>query len=101
MLKNYLKIVWRNITRNKVFSFINIAGLAIGLSCFILIASYVAGELSCDRYNEKADRIYRVDSDILLFIAAGAVALLIALLTVSFQAIKAAIANPVKSLRTE
>jgi putative ABC transport system permease protein len=65
MLKNYLKIAWRNITKNKVFSFINIAGLAIGLSCFTLIALYVVDELSYDRYNEKADRIYRVDSEIM------------------------------------
>jgi putative ABC transport system permease protein len=65
MLKNYLKIAWRNITKNKVFSFINIAGLAIGLACFTLIALYVVDELSYDRYNEKASRIYRVDSDIL------------------------------------
>ena len=65
MLKNYLKIAWRNIQKNKVFSFINIAGLAIGLACFTLIALYVVDELSYDRYHEKASRIYRVDSDIL------------------------------------
>jgi len=62
MLKNYLLIAWRNITKNKVFSFINIAGLAIGLACFTLIALYVVDELSYDRYNEKASRIYRADS---------------------------------------
>ena len=64
MLKNYLKIAWRNLLKNKTFSFINIAGLAIGLSCFILIALYVLDEISYDRYNKKANRIYRVDSDI-------------------------------------
>jgi putative ABC transport system permease protein len=64
MLKNYLKIAWRNLLRNKIFSFINIAGLAIGLSCFLLIALYVLDELNYDRYNEKADRIYRINSDI-------------------------------------
>jgi putative ABC transport system permease protein len=64
MLKNYLKIAWRNLVKNKVFSFINIAGLAIGLACFTLIALYVVDELSYDRYQEKANRIYRVDSDI-------------------------------------
>src|SRR6185436_9377515 len=64
MLKNYLKIAIRNLWKNKVFSFINIAGLAIGLSCFLLIALYVSDELSYDRYNDKADRIYRVNSDI-------------------------------------
>ncbi|MGZ8541226.1 MAG: ABC transporter permease, partial [Chitinophagaceae bacterium] len=64
MIKNYLKIAWRNLVRNKTFSLINIIGLAIGLACFIMIALYVADELSYDRYNEKADRIYRVNSDI-------------------------------------
>jgi putative ABC transport system permease protein len=64
MFKNYFKTAWRNLWKNKVYSAINIAGLATGLSCFILIALYVADELSYDRYNEKADRIYRVDSEI-------------------------------------
>lgn len=64
MFRNYLKIAWRNLLKNKGFSIINIAGLAIGLACFILIALYVLDELSFDRYNDKADRIYRVNSDI-------------------------------------
>jgi putative ABC transport system permease protein len=64
MIKNYLKIAWRNLVRNKTFSLINIVGLATGLACFILIVLYVADELNYDRYNKKADRIYRVDSDI-------------------------------------
>jgi putative ABC transport system permease protein len=64
MLSNYLKIAWRNLVKNKVFSFINIAGLAIGLACFTLIALYVVDELSYDRYHKKANRIYRVDTDI-------------------------------------
>ncbi|MEP7110119.1 MAG: ABC transporter permease [Ferruginibacter sp.] len=66
MLKNYFKITWRNLLRNKTFSFINIAGLAIGLGCFLLITLYVTDELSYDRYNEKAGRIYRIDTDIRL-----------------------------------
>ncbi|HEX6194188.1 MAG TPA: ABC transporter permease [Chitinophagaceae bacterium] len=65
MLINYLKIAWRNLVKHKTFSVINIAGLAIGLGCFVLIALYVADELSYDRFNEKANRIYRVNSDIL------------------------------------
>jgi putative ABC transport system permease protein len=64
MIKNYFKIAWRNLTKNKTFSFINITGLASGLACFILVALYVADELSYDKYNEKANRIYRVNSDI-------------------------------------
>jgi putative ABC transport system permease protein len=64
MLRNYLKIAVRNLWKNKTFSFINIAGLAIGLSCFLLIALYVLDELSFDKYNANADRIYRINSDI-------------------------------------
>jgi len=64
MIKNYFKIAWRNLIRNKTFSFINIIGLAIGLSCFLLIALYVLDELSYDRFNVNADRIYRVNSSI-------------------------------------
>ena len=65
MFKNYFKIAWRNLVKNKTFSFINIIGLASGLACFILIALYVADELSYDRFNEKAGRIYRINSDII------------------------------------
>jgi len=64
MLRSYLKVAWRNLTKNKTFSAINIIGLAIGLSCFLLIALYVMDELSYDRFNEKASRIYRINSDI-------------------------------------
>ncbi len=64
MIRNYLKIAWRNLRKNKVYSFINITGLAIGLASFLLIALYMMDELSYDRYNDKADRIYRINSDI-------------------------------------
>lgn len=64
MLKNYFKIAWRSLLKNKFYSLLNILGLAIGLSCFILISLYVVDELSYDRYNEKADRIYRINSDL-------------------------------------
>ena len=64
MLKNYLKVALRNLWKNKTFSFINMAGLAIGLSCFLLIALYVLDELSFDKYNQYANRIYRINADI-------------------------------------
>jgi putative ABC transport system permease protein len=64
MIKNYLKIAIRSLLRNKVFSFINIAGLSIGLACCMLISLYVFDELSYDRFHEKADRIYRLDMSI-------------------------------------
>jgi putative ABC transport system permease protein len=64
MFTNYLKIAWRNLLKNKTFSLINIIGLASGLACFILITLYIIDELSYDRQHEKADRIYRINSDI-------------------------------------
>jgi putative ABC transport system permease protein len=63
MIRNYFKIAWRNLWRNKTFSAINIFGWAIGLCCFLLITLYVTDELSYDRYNDKADRIYRINMD--------------------------------------
>ncbi|HXB10189.1 MAG TPA: ABC transporter permease [Puia sp.] len=63
MLKNYLLTTWRNLSRNKLFSGINLFGLAIGLGCFLLITIYVLDELSYDRFNTNADRIYRVTMD--------------------------------------
>lgn len=64
MLKNYLQVALRNVFRHKVHSFINVFGLAIGLASFVLIFLYVQDELSYDRYHEKSDRIYRVNSDV-------------------------------------
>ncbi|MDR6943214.1 ABC transporter permease [Mucilaginibacter pocheonensis] len=60
MLKNYFKTAWRNLIKHKVFSLINICGLAIGVAAFWLITLYVADEWSYDRYNTRADRIFRV-----------------------------------------
>ncbi len=64
MLRNYIKIAWRNLRKQRGFTFINIFGLAVGLACCLLIMLYVVDELSYDRFNVKADRIYRVNSDI-------------------------------------
>ncbi|MFX0052971.1 MAG: ABC transporter permease, partial [Candidatus Hermodarchaeota archaeon] len=63
MFKNYLVTALRNIRRQKGYSFLNIAGLAIGISCFILISLYVQNELSYDKYHKDSDRIYRVCSE--------------------------------------
>jgi len=60
MVKNYLKVALRNIRRQKGYSLINIAGLAIGMACCILILLWVRDELSYDRFHEKRDNIYRV-----------------------------------------
>jgi len=60
MLKNYLKIAFRNIIKHRIYSFINIAGLSIGLCCCLLIFMYVRDELSYENYNKNADQVYRV-----------------------------------------
>ncbi len=65
MLRNYFKIAWRNLIKNKGFTAINIIGLSLGIGCFIMISMYVVDELSYDRFHEKASRIYRINSDIL------------------------------------
>ncbi len=64
MFKNYLKIALRHLWKHKGFSIINIAGLAIGLTCFLLISLFISNELSYDRWNPQADRIVRPVSDI-------------------------------------
>lgn len=60
MIRNYFKTAWRNLKRNKLFSIINISGLAIGLMCCLFLALYVHFELSFDKFHSKADRIARV-----------------------------------------
>jgi putative ABC transport system permease protein len=64
MLRNYLKTAFRSLWKNKGFSTINILGLAIGLATCLLILIYVADELSYDRWNVNADRIYRMDNEV-------------------------------------
>jgi putative ABC transport system permease protein len=64
MFKNYFKIAFRNLWKHKGYSAINIFGLAVGLATCLLILLYVWDEISYDKYNDKADRIYRVDGDI-------------------------------------
>ena len=60
MFKTYLKIAWRSVMKNKMFSFINIFGLSVGLTCCILITLYIVHETSYDKFFKNADRIYRV-----------------------------------------
>ncbi|QJD78653.1 ABC transporter permease [Spirosoma rhododendri] len=60
MFRNYLKVAWRNLIRNKAFSAINIVGLAFGLATCLLIGLYLLDELSYDRFNANADRMVRV-----------------------------------------
>ncbi len=60
MLRNYIKIAFRNLMKHKFVSFINLSGLTIGLACCLLIALYILNELNYDRFNHNASRIYRV-----------------------------------------
>src|SRR5205809_72246 len=60
MIKNYLKIAWRNLTRYKFISFINIFGLTVGLTCCLLILIYILNEISYDKFQPNADRTYRI-----------------------------------------
>ena len=64
MFRNYLKVALRNLWKSKGFTAINIIGLAAGIGVCLLIVLYVTDELSYDRYNVNADRIYRLDADI-------------------------------------
>lgn len=60
MIKNYLKIAWRNLLKNKGYTTINILGLAVGVCSFMLISLFVINEFSYDTFHTKADRIYRI-----------------------------------------
>ena len=60
MFTNYFKLAWRNLMKYKFISFINLFGLTVGLTCCLLITTYILNELSFDRYNKNADNIYRV-----------------------------------------
>lgn len=62
MFKNYFKITWRNLSRNKVFSLINISGLSVGLACCMLIFLYAKDEVSYDRFHKRQAEIYRITS---------------------------------------
>ncbi len=63
MFKNYLLVAFRNLTKNKAFSFINIAGLAIGMAACLLIIQYVSYELSFDNFHANKARIFRINQD--------------------------------------
>jgi len=64
MIKNYLKIAYRNFMRHKVYSLINITGFAMGMACCLLILIYIRHETSYDNYHKNVDRVYRIAQDI-------------------------------------
>jgi len=86
MFRNYVKIAFRNLTKHKLYSIINIGGLSIGIGACLLILLFVLHEHSYDNF---------------VFVLAGAGAIGIAVLTVSWEAVRAAMGNPVKSLKTD
>ena len=63
MLNSYFKIAWRNLMKYKFISFINLFGLTVGLTCCLLILTYILYDLSYDRYNKNADHVYRLTRD--------------------------------------
>jgi len=83
MSRSHLTVALRSISRQKAYSCINIAGLATGMACFLLIF------------------VYRISPGTGTFVFSGLLALFVALIAVSAQSIKAALANPVDSLRQE
>ena len=62
MIKNFFKIAYRNLLRNKGFSFINISGLAIGMASAVLILLWIQNEMSHDKFHAKSDRIYTANN---------------------------------------
>jgi putative ABC transport system permease protein len=63
MIRNYFKIAWRNLKKNRLYAFVNITGLTVGIVSCLLIGVYIKNELSYDRFNDNADRIVRVTMD--------------------------------------
>lgn len=64
MLKNYFKIAWRNLVRNKSYALLNVLGLSVGLACCILITLYVLNELSYDKFHENYEDLYRITESV-------------------------------------
>src|SRR6201992_660237 len=66
MISNYIKIAWRNLMKNKFFSFINIFGLSVGMACCMLIALYLNYETSYDSYQKNAGNLYQIGTSFVL-----------------------------------
>jgi putative ABC transport system permease protein len=64
MLKNYFKIAFRNIIRTKVYSFINIFGLSLGVACCLLLSLYVQDEFTYDRHHQRINDLYRINTQV-------------------------------------
>ena len=64
MLKNYITIAFRNLRKHRFYTLINILGLAIGVASCLIIVLFIADEMSYDKYNVNANRIYRLHNEI-------------------------------------
>ncbi|MCC6835893.1 MAG: ABC transporter permease [Cytophagales bacterium] len=64
MLQNYLRIAFRNLIKNRIYTIINVAGLAIGLACFILVALYIKNETSYDQFYSNTENTYRINTHV-------------------------------------
>jgi len=95
MIKNYILVTFRSLRKNGFYSFINIAGLAIGITCSILIMLWVADETSFDKFHPKADRLYQVWMNAHFD---GRINSLTALPQPAYEAMKTANANIARSL---
>jgi putative ABC transport system permease protein len=60
MLSNYFKIIWRNVLKDRQFTFLNVLGLATGLACALMIYLWITDELNVDKYNAKDEQLYQV-----------------------------------------
>ncbi|MCK5766432.1 MAG: ABC transporter permease, partial [Bacteroidales bacterium] len=63
MIRNYITSAFRNIIKNKFYSFLNILGLSVGLTAFIFLFLHISDEMSYDAYHENAPRIHRIESN--------------------------------------
>src|SRR6185436_14410820 len=63
MIKNYLKLAWRNLLKHKGFALINIMGLSVGLTCCMLISVYIMHEYNYDNFHKNGDRIFQLGTD--------------------------------------
>lgn len=91
MLKNYIKIAWRSLFKNRLFSFINIFGLTLSIAVCMMVMVQVKDELSYDLFHPYPDRTYRIISDVIENKNDKQYKL----------AYRASIENPVKNLRNE
>jgi ABC-type antimicrobial peptide transport system permease subunit len=102
MWKNYLRVALRNLSRNRLYSIINIVGLAIGLGGCLLIAGVIGCPIAWYLSNLRLERfVCRIEIGPGIFLLAGGLAFAVAVLSVLVQSLKAATANPVESLKYE